>query len=215
MTREVLQQALEALEEAEYARTDLSETLVSSAIIALREALIQPVQPDTDMAYTIALQRAIEWHCEGKDVPPDVAELCPYHAEELNMTLAQTEQFNPDWDAMAVLVEEQQRMAKQIAEMQDWEAVAADQAMTIAMMKLEQEPVTEMAALADNDAAYSYADGWNACLRKCKASPPQRQPLTDAEVDLLAGKNQNNDGTVSYLLFARAIQAAHGIGDKT
>ena len=45
MTTEVLQQALEALEEAEYARTDLSETLVSSAIIVLREALVQPAQP--------------------------------------------------------------------------------------------------------------------------------------------------------------------------
>ena len=43
MIREVLQLALEALEEAEYARTDLSETLASSAIIVLREALAQPV----------------------------------------------------------------------------------------------------------------------------------------------------------------------------
>ena len=34
--------------------------------------------------------------------------------------LAQPEQnqFNPDWDAMAVMVEEQQRMAKRIAELE-------------------------------------------------------------------------------------------------
>jgi hypothetical protein len=44
---------------------------------------------------------------------------------------------------------------------------------------------------------------------------PKRQPLTTGEIDLLAGKNQNNDGTVNYLPFARAIEAAHGIGDKT
>lgn len=51
----------------------------------------------------------------------------------------QPEPFRPNYDTEAVLVEEMQRMAKQIAEMQDWEAVAADQAMTIAMMQLEQE----------------------------------------------------------------------------
>lgn len=55
----------------------------------LRDAL---AQPDTDMSYTIALQRAIEWHCDGKAVPPDVAVVCPYHAEMLNKTLAQPEQ---------------------------------------------------------------------------------------------------------------------------
>jgi len=39
----------------------------------------------------------------------------------------------------------------------------------------EQEPVVEMEALADNDSAYAYADGWNACVRKFKAThPPQR-----------------------------------------
>ena len=61
-----------------------------------REAL---VQPDTGMAYTIALQRAIEWHCDGKAVPPNVAALCPYHSEKLNETLAQPvqpEQWTPE-----------------------------------------------------------------------------------------------------------------------
>ena len=43
--------------------------------------------------------------------------------------------FNPDWDAMATLVEENQRLAKQLAEMKDWEDIAADRAMTIAMIK--------------------------------------------------------------------------------
>ena len=32
--------------------------------------------------------------------------------------LAQPNDFNPDWDAMAVMVEEQQRMAKRIAELE-------------------------------------------------------------------------------------------------
>tara|TARA_R110000823_G_scaffold235561_1_gene361511 strand:+ start:2981 stop:3223 length:243 start_codon:yes stop_codon:yes gene_type:complete len=50
-----------------------------------------------------------------------------------------------------------------------------------------------------------YADGKQAA---------QRKPLTTGEIDLLAGKNQNNDGTFSYLLFARAIEQAHGIKEQ-
>jgi hypothetical protein len=56
-------------------------------LVAAKEALAQPEQPDTDMAYTIALQRAIEWHCKGKAVLPDVAALCPHHAGKLNKAL--------------------------------------------------------------------------------------------------------------------------------
>jgi hypothetical protein len=58
--------------------------------------------------------------------------------------------FNPDWDQMAILVEENQRLAKQLSEIKDWEAVAADQAMTIAMMKqrewvgLTNDEITEI-----------------------------------------------------------------------
>ena len=49
------------------------------------------------------------------------------------------------------------------------------------------------------------------------SAAPQRPwvGLTTGEIDLLAGKSQNNDGTVSYLLFARAIEAAHGIKEGT
>ena len=36
----------------------------------------------------------------------------------INEALAQTNEFNPDWDAMAVMVEEQQRMAKRIEELE-------------------------------------------------------------------------------------------------
>ena len=44
-------------------------------------------------------------------------------------------------------------------------------------------------------------------------SPPQRQPLTDDKLDALA---LDDDGLPnSHFEFARAIEAAHGIGDKT
>ena len=60
--------------------------------VGMQEARPQPEQPDTDMAYTIALQRAIEWHCKSKVVPPDIAALCPHHAAKLNKALAQPKQ---------------------------------------------------------------------------------------------------------------------------
>ena len=44
-------------------------------------------------------------------------------------------------------------------------------------------------------------------------TPPQRKPLTDDQLDALA---LDDDGLPnSHFEFARAIEAAHGIGDKT
>jgi hypothetical protein len=65
-----------------------------------------------------------------------------------------------------------------------------------------------------------YADEWNKRNAKHKGwveplytSPPQRQPLTDDQLDALA---LDDDGLPnSHFEFARAIEAAHGIGDKT
>ena len=45
-------------------------------------------------------------------------------------------------------------------------------------------------------------------------SPPKRQPLTEAEILKLGSKaNISHDKTVCDVYFARAIEAAHGIGD--
>ena len=40
-----------------------------------------------DFEYAQALQRAIEHHCKGMIVPPEIAEKCPHHAEKLNRHL--------------------------------------------------------------------------------------------------------------------------------
>jgi hypothetical protein len=48
--------------------------------------------------------------------------------------------------------------------------------------------------------------------------PPQRKPLTDEEIDALPWtKNYESDVTLYEALrdFARAIERAHGIGEKT
>jgi hypothetical protein len=39
---------------------------------------------DKKMEYAIALQRAIEHHCRGEEVPPEIAVECPHHARMLN-----------------------------------------------------------------------------------------------------------------------------------
>jgi len=37
--------------------------------------------------YSISLQRAIEYHCRGKDIPEVIAKECPHHAKLLNERL--------------------------------------------------------------------------------------------------------------------------------
>ena len=115
--------------------------------------------------------------------------------------LEQQNKFNPDWDAMAVMVEEQQRMAKRIAELE---------------AQQEQEPV---AWITKN------GKGWLRWHRpedneKNKDSiplyttPPHRKPLMDEEIDKLPWEpHEGNPMTFAEGLryFARAIEAAHGI----
>ena len=43
-------------------------------------------------------------------------------------------------------------------------------------------------------------------------TPRTPQALTDALVEHLAARCQNNDGTVVYALLAREVEKAHGIG---
>jgi hypothetical protein len=47
-------------------------------------------------------------------------------------------------------------------------------------------------------------------------TPPQRQPLTNEEIAEVAERMEATDETSSFWReFAQAIEAAHGIGDKT
>ena len=82
--------------------------------------------------------------------------------------LAQPNEFNPDWDAMAVMVEEQQRMAKRIEEL---EAL---------LRQPEQEPVaycyvqkgTSVDILTFDDAPDDAVDG---TIFPLYATPPKRE----------------------------------------
>jgi hypothetical protein len=95
-------------------------------------------------------------------------------------------QFNPDWDEKAVLVEEMQRMAKQLEEMKDWEAIAADQALTIAMMKCEQEPVAWVSEVAEEVELMLVKPRFQAV--PLFTSPPHRQPTEERNFCPRCGK---------------------------
>jgi hypothetical protein len=102
----------------------------------------------------------------------------------------------------------------------DWEAIAADQAMTIALMRSEQEPVAWMVYTLDGKSV-CVTDNPADFTDQHKALPlythpaPARVPLTDEQIGLLTtGDGWSHCDTPALALFARAIEHAHGIGDK-
>ena len=123
----------------------------------------------------------------------------------LRARLAQPENdFNPDWDAMAVMVEEQQRMAKRIEELE------------ARLAQPEQEPVawgvpnTRPAEKAQFMMLLHSADGcqYPDQLVPLYTTPPQREwvGLTDEDMNKL---RHLVDWTVPLDIkkFARAIEA--------
>ena len=107
--------------------------------------------------------------------------------EALRARLAQPENdFNPDWDAMAVMVEEQQRMAKRIEELE------------ARLAQPEQEPVGINKVIIDSIRDSSEI-----------VAPPQREwvGLTDNEYELMAEKRVTN-------YFFNTLDYAHDIEAK-
>ena len=70
----------------------------------------------------------------------------------------------------------------------------------------EQKPV-----VTKNEKGLTLHVGWDdlPAGTRLYTSPPQRQPLTDDEIVNLRNEHRH------WYAFARAIEAAHGIGDKT
>jgi hypothetical protein len=126
------------------------------------------------------------------------------YAQDLLMTagtalrerLAQPNEFNPDWDAMAVMVEEQQRMAKRIAELE---------------AQPEQEPFGYFRYDLRLDAWVQNREGRPGT--PFYTTPPQRKPLTDEQIDELSRTMIKSSKSVNWL--CRAIEAAHGIKENT
>lgn len=148
--------------------------------------------------------------------------------------------FNPDWDAMAVMVEEQMCMAKRISELE---------------AQTEQEPVAWMEMVVANLVREGINKHKARELAYHFAAPPKRLPLTDEQVNECGmcgyvGKDKDKTGQcpkcrwdelrpltgkahqkpltddqiyemyneprsdAEMLEFARAIEAHHGIGEK-
>ena len=211
---EALKLALEALTYIYTETTADEDELIDQAITAIKAALAQPY-PEYDRGFSNGWDKCAERQATAQPVQPE--QWTPEDMAYRPGGLAQAEQnqFKPDYDTEAVLVEEMQRMAKQIAEMQDWEAVAADQAMAIAMMKVEQEPIGYLWPTAMHpDFRYTRQKRDGVDGTPVYTSPPQRQPLTKKEIDDLFYGLADTAG-VMHVLIARAIEAAHGIGDKT
>jgi len=109
----------------------------------------------------------------------------------------------------------------------DWEAVAADQALTIALLKsgLEQsEPVawTRSGFIEDDDGRYigkdepevvwgkEHPDPYESEWYPLYERPQPRKPLTDEQIAEIASTPAAIVGSYVHT-FARAIEAAHGI----
>ena len=104
----------------------------------------------------------------------------------------------------------------------EWEIAIT--AIKEALTQPEQEPVawpTMPPSIGQSPVLVEsgYDEGWAKCMSMCKAamtSPPKRQPLTLEEIDALDFRAINAGPDSQYSVrFARAIEAAHGIGDKT
>lgn len=107
-------------------------------------------------------------------------------------------EFNPDWDATAIMVEEQQRMAKRIEELE------------AALAQPEQEPV---AWISHNAGLYHGKPDESLNPLPLYTTPPQRKfiGLTDEEIGamekeyLFGGKEFDDE--IGYWAVYRAIEA--------
>jgi len=112
------------------------------------------------------LQQALDALEEAQDYTscptfsPSMTQQCAIAAVAIRARLEQND-FNPDWDAMAVMVEEQQRMAKRIEELE------------ARLAQPEQEPVAWMHPTSRDcvsTQSYSYKDAI-----PLYTAPPQRE----------------------------------------
>ena len=112
--------------------------------------------------------------------------------------------FNPEWNTEAVLVEEMQRMAKRIEEL---EALAQPK-------EPEQEPVAWMIWGKNNVPSLTFKKPSDKYVfDSLYTTPPQRKPLTnDAARKLWSHiEGVTVSEAVTLLSVVRATEAAHGI----
>jgi hypothetical protein len=107
-------------------------------------------------------------------------------------------------------------------EMQDWEAVAADQAMTIALLR--SEAITQVIPQSPQEHSSNEPVAWQwlttghfrkklpkdaeiSAWNPLYTAPPKRQPLTDEEIDAEANNILTSDPVQWWRRLARAVLA--------
>ena len=71
-----------------------------------------------------ALEGLLGWQSLAPAEEQDNAKAAAFR---LRARLAQPNEFNPDWDAVAVMVEEQQRMAKELKTQREWKGLTDEE----------------------------------------------------------------------------------------
>ena len=91
-----------------------------------------------------------------------------------------------------------------------------------ALAQPEQEPVLHKWAALFEDPNNDWQAGYESARRwvlevglQSVAAPPQRKPLTEGEIDEIIYSMAESDRANDRFTFARAIEAAHGIGGET
>ena len=119
--------------------------------------------------------------------PNDISDEMFESIRSLRARLAQPNEFEPDWDAMAVMVEEQQRMAKRIEELET------------ALAQPEQKHSEQWWR---HEVSNAWAEGYEKgrLQREWKG-------LTDEEILEEYRQSYGDDGNLTDIYFAHAIEA--------
>jgi len=182
MTKEVMQQALEALRMPCEFWNKTQFIKVTEAIKALEEALKQEQGEPVAMRYDydgygykyIDSGSGSDWQTRIKDAEP------MYTAPPAQPAQEPVNQFNPDWDAMAVMVEEQQRMAKRIEEL---EAELAKQEQDEPVAWLEENSAKAMSDLEKQAWIQAGRDELVKTYNRPLYTKPQTKEWADLSVD--------------------------------
>ena len=166
------------------------------------------------VAYINMERRSLEWAKPMRWETPTVANLepVPLYAHPAP-DVADVNDFNPDWDVVAPMVEEQQRMAARIQEL---EAALRGDVEPVAWSVFDKRTQKHWYTNESVNTAGYYAKEYS--HREADGSPsmsvvplyenPQK-PLTDDQIDALV-LPESGTGTVRDLV--RIVEAAHGIG---
>ncbi len=171
---EAMKQAIDYIENVPDDRDNVGHIDRKSLVLSLRQA-IAGLESQEPVALETVYETIIQWDEGGgkrsrRDLARRIIDLYTHPPQR-----TEQEEFKPDWDAMAVMVEEQQRMAKRIEELE-------------AMLEksTEQEPVATVTSETGADITMSW---WHEPAlpigTKLFTHPPQRTwvGLTKDEVD--------------------------------